>query len=727
MKCDESKPTCQQCSRRGVDCGGYPNHLRWRPVAQGTNNSVSQPSQLQTAPAKNRLTQKDVHSGPSQSQQLQPGGSSQESERTLWNDLTFSRGLNDSLPSFSAMPHIERTKLVSSDQDESHIMYGEGSTPAETALQPPTLTALIDSVFSNSPNSVDFGRFLLPHELDGNSYQSSSTHRNSLQEQLETIDCNGDDWNMYGLEELLRGTDVPFDHDTGSLVLQEADLGLDLDTAQTLSAMLPEPAGVDDIPSSMPNPQPESVTHETIQHLFENGTCHVLSIKEDQTRNPWRTLIWPLAVQNPALYHALAAMACFHICKLQPQMRLPGQQHFEKATKALADNSSITLEARAATELALALAASWDYEASPTVIEHTNAARILIRQAGSGEHASKLAPYELSRLSFLANTCMYMDVIARITHVGTLSSNDHEFMTACSTLSSSIPSQQQLDPLMGCAITLFPLIGRLGELVGNVRKRIEKRNSPALISKATELRKAVENWVPSIDMEGPVELDINLTDSIQTAEAYRWASLLLLRQAVPEMPWAQSIWKLASKSLIFIATISISSRTTLIQILPLMLAGCEAWEEDDKDWVRERWDRMSKYMIGGIVDRCRKITEEVWRRRDEFELNHGLDFTSPQSSPLTEPSSLLKTGPTAKHPTPAPGTQATESLDSMVRQHSDDFPESAAFKKGIDPFTRAGNLHYLVKGDLHCFAVMRDWDWHGMYSFYVHVASTQQI
>jgi hypothetical protein len=34
LKCDETKPTCQQCTRRSVTCGGYKKDFKWRPFEE---------------------------------------------------------------------------------------------------------------------------------------------------------------------------------------------------------------------------------------------------------------------------------------------------------------------------------------------------------------------------------------------------------------------------------------------------------------------------------------------------------------------------------------------------------------------------------------------------------------------------------------------------------------------------------------------------------------------
>ena len=36
LKCDETKPTCQQCLKRAVTCGGYKKDFKWRPFEEAT-------------------------------------------------------------------------------------------------------------------------------------------------------------------------------------------------------------------------------------------------------------------------------------------------------------------------------------------------------------------------------------------------------------------------------------------------------------------------------------------------------------------------------------------------------------------------------------------------------------------------------------------------------------------------------------------------------------------
>jgi hypothetical protein len=156
-----------------------------------------------------------------------------------------------------------------------------------------------------------------------------------------------------------------------------------------------------------------------------------------------------------------------------------------------------------------------------------------------------------------------MDVLTRIT-CDAVEELDTDFVSQCSRGQSE--NQDDIDPLMGCAEPLFPLLGRVADLVRVVRKRASKRNSPAIIAQAVKLKQSIESWSPctrndlnvtAIEGEelSPVDSDI-----VQTAYAYKWAALLLLCQAVPEIPSRLSFVSIAQKILTVIATVPAESR-----------------------------------------------------------------------------------------------------------------------------------------------------------------------
>jgi hypothetical protein len=130
-----------------------------------------------------------------------------------------------------------------------------------------------------------------------------------------------------------------------------------------------------------------------------------------------------------------------------------------------------------------------------------------------------------------------------------------------------------------------------------------------------ELKEQIEQWQAGTDFEVPEDPSSEIKHSLLTAEAYRYATLLYLHQAVPEIP-SETSAELAKKVMIKLVTVPLSSRVVIVQIFPLLVAGCEAYEPDDRKWVVDRWDAMLQRMKIGNIDKCLQVTQEVWRRRD---------------------------------------------------------------------------------------------------------------
>lgn len=465
-----------------------------------------------------------------------------------------------------------------------------------------------------------------------------------------------------------------------------------------------------------------SDTTEMVKHIFDSHLYDILSINDDQTTNPWRLHMWPLADRCPALYHALAAMAYLYMSNSQQQFRAAGLSNFHASLQAFSQDegkTSMSLEGSLAARLALGFAGAWDGQQTYSGIEHVRIAGKLVREAFDKHQTAKLTGNQLDRMNFLIRTWMYKDLFARLTTSYNGESVDLESMTAYIKL-DPLPLDQQLDPLLGCAITLFPLIGCLIDIVKAVRRRTEKRNSPSIISRGAELWTAIKGWNPSFDTGRSGGLTSLSSDVIQTAEAYRWAALLLLRHAVPELPWAHSIWELAEKVSIYLATTPAASRTVILQTFPLMAISGEAFDEEDRDWVRQRWDSMYKRMPLASLDKCKRVTEEVWRRRDAFEAECGAcpscgayRLSSSGISPATDTSTAAEVSIASSSNSEEGSRRCRCSAATTITAPGSNFPDSLAFKKGVDNITRAGNLHYTVRGDLHWLGVMKNWNWEG--------------
>ncbi|KAI9841809.1 MAG: hypothetical protein M1837_000353 [Sclerophora amabilis] len=465
---------------------------------------------------------------------------------------------------------------------------------------------------------------------------------------------------------------------------------------------------------------------EMLMLRFDKQTCGILSVKDGPTENPWRTLIWPLARESPALYHAIASMTAFHTSKEKPSLRVEGMDHMRQSIHALASSiNNMATETALATTLVLAFSESWDVHIS-TGIEHLRGAKILVNQALVQHRSTFNSRESVARLKFLVNTWVYMDVIARLTSVDNDESNDFDHAVASDGPFGEIA---EVDPLMGCATSLFPLIGRVANLVRRVRR--SETNSPAIISQATDLKAQIESWEVGSNFDPPEDPTSEIKHSMQTAEAYRWATLLYLHQAVPEIP-SPSAAILAKNVLKYLATVPLSSRTVIIHIYPLLAAGCEVVGQEDREWVRDRWAAMISRMWIGNIDRCWEVVKEVWGRRDQFAREqavparpyghsgglsressvdmsyangsterdfHAEDQANDDSYGWAEMSSEIAGGGERR----APGSNACLSRPTQGNMHHR--------KSSAENITEDLDLEMTVRGRLHWVGVMKDWNW----------------
>lgn len=434
---------------------------------------------------------------------------------------------------------------------------------------------------------------------------------------------------------------------------------------------------------------------EMLMMRFDKQTCGILSVKDGPTENPWRTLVWPRARDSPALYHAIASMTAFHGSVQTPSLRFDGMEHMRSSIRSLAAGiGEMRTETALATTLALAFSESWDQHIS-TGIEHLRGAKILVKQALSMNERKAIKGEDLLRLRFLCSTFVYMDVIARLTSVVDDDDND-DFLESLQA-TTLFNADTDIDPLMGCAATLFPLIGRAANLCRKVRKH--KSNSLQLIAEAHNIKEKVEHWLPppSNTFRLPEDPTSDIQHALHTAEAYRYATLLYLHQAVPELPSLPSS-QLARKVLTCLASVPLSSRLVIVQIYPLLAAGCEIVDEEDRKWIEDRWLNMARRMWIGNIDRCWEVMQEVWSRRDLKVAN----------TPLKQDKGTHKRKVEIEH---APmGMVNYGSLTKRLKDNSGHtalppiLQRSGSSVQELDP-------EMTVRGPLHWVGVMKDWSW----------------
>ncbi|KAJ5249093.1 hypothetical protein N7468_000544 [Penicillium chermesinum] len=696
LKCDETKPSCHQCERRKVVCGGYKKDFKWRPFEE-TNLAVGRPTPNAAKPKKaNHSAQPPITNSnansfptpPTTEQSASPVRASHLPPTSPHESFQSSPASIKSYVSGDA-PSIDEIRRIPPDPSPSDDAIP--GLAVSHSLEADSLNFL--SFLEPFQGPVPFGDDLIPDAdrepssvptFDPQTYQPSESGMSFSQ----LVDDNED------IEDIIRQSD-PISGWSLSFPREETNI-FDM-------ARLP----------GQPSLAPES--QEMLAMRFDRLTCGILSVKDGISENPWRTLVWPLAKGTPALYHALFALSAFHSSKENPSLRVQGVKHMRQSISCLRqDIQGMRADTALATSLALAFADTWDQN-TRTCIQHLKGAKALMLQCLHSGLSGALNGEELGRIRFLYNTWTYMDVIARLTSLDEAGSQD---------LSPSIfhlpgDAVHEIDPLMGCATTLFPLIGRVARLVQRVRKTTT--NSVSIVAQAMELKTLIQQWEPPQWFEPPEDPTSEVQHSIQVAHAYRWATLLYLHQAVPEMP-SESAEELGKRVLILLATVPYTSRTTIIQMFPLLAAGAEMDAEDDRKWVMDRWMTIqSRLMLGGI-DRCVDVIREVWSRRDAAKAKKQQEMAASRRSGSFSNENPSQMSPSMRSPDGNGSSKRsfhhrTSSVDQdrfVSGALSSSVPKLGQPRRG-SVLSSLENIEFerTVRSRLHWVNIMSEWGWEG--------------
>lgn len=542
----------------------------------------------------------------------------------------------------------------------------------------------------SAPPEEDFGDLSIHDQLD--------TYRNPLDTNLLAAsfqfakDC--EPWSAGRLSDI--GHKALGQHELSVLQDSFADIERTTSIDETVGWCYPSPSSSasstssDDWALAPSNQIRLSIELTGVLHdLFHTRTCGILSIKNGYQENPWRTALWPMSACEPALHYALLSMTASHVTAQYPELRMKALEFQTTSIELLRNNiASMRSDAALATALVLAFSESW-HSHIYSGIHHLRGAREFIMNGLAEQEQMIMNGEELSRIRFLRSTWLYMDVIARLTAVAGEDPDDLDLM-----LAPEIGPQQplhEIDPLMGCAATLFPLLGAVANLVKKVRRTT--RTPLREVAKAASLRDQIQNWQVPANFIAPKDETLEIDHSRQTAEAYRYATLLFLFQSVP-MICIEEPAALAERALRHLAAVPVTSPATIIHIFPLLAAGCEASSAEDREFVTERWDAMRDRMCIGNLDRCWDVMREVWNRRDAAGASSSFAAPNNPSDILADDVRipgcidpwLVSNAPSASH-LPSPGR---------------DEPGRPRVK--IDP-------ELTVRGNLHWVAVMGDMRW----------------
>lgn len=743
LKCDEEKPLCKQCEKKGIICKGYEKVLKWRPQEDSFKNHTVPPRPRKSRPynddsnkvlliLQDSTIPKRSRPPPTSPSSTHTAGSPNGNEYTPYPpsgvtpqqpalplDHQLSKQLNpleahnDPFMQSTQPPEDYRTHQSSTLKSEDSFASATPSLMNETFnddMTPQSARTVSSSLWSGQ--SPCFAERLLPgvdlyarpsEFIDFQTMESIPAYQSNS---LPT--CNLQYSSSYfedDVEEIVRETDA----NDGFMIPLSSPTNSDSSSSSGGSWLDGFTATL------MAQPKLHRHSEEMLVMRFETETCGILSIKNGPTENPWSTMLRPLAQSEPALQHAISAMTSFHASKEERDLRIIGMEHMNQSLQLLSHGiGSMRPDAALSTTLVLAFCESWDLLVS-TGIAHLQGAKKLIVQLLKYYQQGTMLPENKECVGFLIRTWVYMDVIARLTSLDCDDSEDFDILYR--PICQDTIRNQRIDPLMGCASTMFPIIGRVGNLVRKVRKT--SRNSLNAITEANILKAKLEKWKPLPAFEEPQD---NLTDveqALWTAEAYRSATLLYLYQAVPGISLdsvTDKIADLAVECLTSLANVPVTSGTVIVHIFPLLAAGCEATDPETRKFVEDRWLAMMQRMKIGNLDKCLEAVKEVWERRDSHEAQKERNKACVVASNLQSrdiPTTVMKRKIRTADDTGVHDAEVSGSGKHRAFQGSTDSSRPGSMRG--ESFFKEEKLEYdlTVCGRCHWAGVMKDWKWEG--------------
>lgn len=678
LKCDETKPTCLNCNKKSIICGGYATNFKWKLFneSKSTIREKSLKKHLQLASFS--VIGKSIEDIAKESELISKGINPTERNRNFSSGtgiVTSAKIPPDTCPNNDTY-HV--------DNIQNLIYKGDTQSGPECVVELPIKESETHTIIS--PN---FERII------------------------------NQDTNKQGkIPDLCLSPSI-------SAILNFALNQEEVD-APSIESLSPLSLGRPYNLSSTSSPICEinellakASEQEQILYMYSEYTSGVMSIKNGFHENPWRNLLVPLATKYSSLFNSIAAMTLFHlsgshgIIASSEELRSRAQNYMKRCILELASGLSkmenegevdLPADIALATCLNLAVCESWD-DLTSSGIAHLKGAKTMINKIVTllREHQKSLLgnvqplkesnfnqesflqlksklvlidQFEYEKMihdctskksslvipkpiQLLFNTWIYFLVIAQMTTDTNYYEKGVDLVATITSitlnsqvkggLNTSSPSgisdasdkaytffeefdafnydSEIIDPLLGCGQSLFCIIGKVAALVSKIRKKKitegwQKRNSLGIITQGSELRQLLLDWKSTInanmmkneDESGTKTWD--LPSCIATAEAYRYATLLFLHQAVPEIP-SLSSHELAEKIFLLLASIPKSSNTSVVHIFPLLVASCEAEAGEEREWCKARWKVLADRMWIGNVDRALEVVEEVWKRKDE--------------------------------------------------------------------------------------------------------------
>jgi hypothetical protein len=217
-----------------------------------------------------------------------------------------------------------------------------------------------------------------------------------------------------------------------------------------------------------------------------------------------------------------------------------------------------------------------------------------------------------SSTKFLLSLFAYHDILSSVSRGSQpLADHDTEF--------AAVEDEPEME---GIAEVLLA-VARISQLQHLIKERRKDPTEDALSEEENEIGKGIQQSLLAMEATGALG---DTTDTSCTTEAYRHAAFIYLYRTWLDIGAPNPISMVhVQRCIEYIRQVDVNSPLTSAHIWPLFTAGCEAIDNTQRQFVRDRFEEMYTAKKFPSLRRVMRDIEDVWGAKDMEQQMKGQD------------------------------------------------------------------------------------------------------
>ncbi|KAL6173222.1 hypothetical protein ACJQWK_00783 [Exserohilum turcicum] len=333
---------------------------------------------------------------------------------------------------------------------------------------------------------------------------------------------------------------------------------------------------------------------------------------------PFQRHLTAMAYESAALRSTILSMAANHLSTSSndPSLYLQRYRHQRDAIlelqRMIQNPSELNAESALATVMMMQVSARlFGEDDEAHVANHlTGAKAMIVRSQGENWLATSSA-------RFLMSLFAYHDILSSVSR-GSSPLLDHE------TDFTAIEGEQSLASIANVLL----IVAQISQLQHTIKmRRLQSPTGPALSEDENTTGRHIQQKLLAMDFTICKQEDALKTPDInRTAEAYRHAAFIYLYRTWLDIGAPNPIsMDHIDQCLAYLQNVDVCSPLTTAHIWPLFTAGCEAIDNTQREFVRDRFEKMYAFKRFSSLRRVMRDIEHVWVAKDMEQQTKGQD------------------------------------------------------------------------------------------------------